>query len=498
MNEVIYKNAVELGFDVAEHTNAMLAYWDKNQVCRYANNAHFDWIGVKPEDMIDKMHLRQLLGPLYDTLSVHINASLAGKVQVFDREVTLRSGQTKTARATYFPDYVNGVVNGVYVQVVDVSPLPAEITETGDNETPNKVSSPPDDLAAVIQTLRSCLLTVFPGIPQLSKKHFVSESKLKRAFKEKFNTTIFSYYRHLQMEIAHAYLTEKKCNKGQMAAMLNFSNPSNFSACYQKYLKEHSANQLIREIRKENDERYQAFIEQSPMALAMVDTDLCFITASKKWIFEFNLQNTGFIGKCIFEMYDGFEPKYGEILNWCLQGNSKSCDEEFVERPDGSTAWMKWDIRPWYKSKNTVGGLLVLIENITEVKSKEDESKKISAILNKTSEMAHIGVWKRNFRTGTWICSKILKEILELPQDANPDLATDLSFYKEGPSRQIAHNMLNSAIEVGQQFEFEAEIATAKGNSKTIRVIGYPDFMNGKCEKISGIFQDISSYHTTH
>jgi len=496
MSEAINKNFIELGFEVAEHTNAMLAYWDKNLVCRYANNAHFDWIGVKPEEMVDKMHLRQLLGPLYDNLSVHINASLAGKVQVFDRDVTLPSGQTKTARATYFPDYVNGVVKGVYVQVVDVSPLQTASDQAGGTENQNIAPQPADVLEAVIQTLRSCLLTVFPGIPQLSKQHFISESKLKRDFKERFNATVFSYYRHLQMELAHKYLTEKKCNKSQMAAMLNFSNPSNFSICYQKYLKENSTYQLIRKIQKENDERYRVFIEQAPMAIAMVDNDLRFITVSRKWIDEFNLQDTGFVGESVFNMYDGFEEKYGEMLSWCLQGNLKSCDEEFVERPDGSTAWMKWDIRPWYKRQKEVGGLLVLIENITEVKSREDEGKKISAILNRTSEIAHIGVWKRNFRTGTWICSKILKEILEVPEDINPDLVTDFKFYKEGRDRDLAEKMLKRAIENGQRFEFDAEIITAKGNSKAVRVIGYPDFLNGKCEKISGIFQDVASHHS--
>jgi hypothetical protein len=96
MPENINANLIEMGFNVAEHTNTMLAYWDNNLICRFANNAHVSWIGVNPDDMINKMHIRQLLGPLHDELSGHIDAVLRGKVQVFEQSVTLPSGQIKT------------------------------------------------------------------------------------------------------------------------------------------------------------------------------------------------------------------------------------------------------------------------------------------------------------------------------------------------------------------------------------------------------------------
>ena len=66
---------------------------------------------------------------------------------------------------------------------------------------------------------------------------------------------IFSYYRNLQMQLADRYISEKKYNKKQVAEILNFSNPSNFSACYQKYLKEKATKKLIEELKKANDEK---------------------------------------------------------------------------------------------------------------------------------------------------------------------------------------------------------------------------------------------------
>jgi len=53
----------EIALNVANNTQAMLAYWDKNLVCRFANDAYFEWFGKKKEDMINRITLTELLGP---------------------------------------------------------------------------------------------------------------------------------------------------------------------------------------------------------------------------------------------------------------------------------------------------------------------------------------------------------------------------------------------------------------------------------------------------
>ena len=83
MSQRIIDNLPKWGFDVANNTNAMLAYWDKNLICRFANKAYIDWFGVDPETMIDKMHIAELLGTLYTKNLPYIREALNGKPQVF-------------------------------------------------------------------------------------------------------------------------------------------------------------------------------------------------------------------------------------------------------------------------------------------------------------------------------------------------------------------------------------------------------------------------------
>jgi hypothetical protein len=55
---------LEMAVNVTEHTKAMLAYWDKNLICRYANKATSEWFGIVPGRMINKLHLGDVLWAL--------------------------------------------------------------------------------------------------------------------------------------------------------------------------------------------------------------------------------------------------------------------------------------------------------------------------------------------------------------------------------------------------------------------------------------------------
>jgi len=226
---------LQIAFNITEQTNAMLAYWDENLICRFANSAYLNWFGVDPKDMVDKMHISQLLGPLYEKNLPYIKKVLLGKVQVFERAIKIPTGETKISLATYCPHFENGKVAGFYVNVADISNIKPRIENANEVTLPaEKYISSQQLIEAVEKTLRSYLLTGFPGIQGLARKHFLSESKLKRDFKAKFNETIFSHYRRLQMEMAEKLIKEGYTKK-QVSTMLNFANSSNFLVCFKKF-----------------------------------------------------------------------------------------------------------------------------------------------------------------------------------------------------------------------------------------------------------------------
>jgi len=114
----------ELALLISDHINAMVAYWDKDLICRYANDAYVDWFGKTKEQMINKIRIDELLGPLYEKNLPYINGVLSGKKQLFEREIPIPDGSgVRHSLATYFPDIDNEEVLGFFVHVADVTYL---------------------------------------------------------------------------------------------------------------------------------------------------------------------------------------------------------------------------------------------------------------------------------------------------------------------------------------------------------------------------------------
>src|SRR6185312_919862 len=65
--------------------------------------------------------LSDLLGPLYPMNLPYIKAAYAGQKQVFEREIPTPDGRLRHSLATYTPHIVDGVVQGIFVHVADVT-----------------------------------------------------------------------------------------------------------------------------------------------------------------------------------------------------------------------------------------------------------------------------------------------------------------------------------------------------------------------------------------
>ncbi|PTQ96665.1 PAS domain S-box-containing protein [Mucilaginibacter yixingensis] len=488
---------MKIDFNIALNAKAMLAYWDKDLICRFASKAYADWLGLDLAVVVNKMHVSQILGSSYERAANYFRTAQKHDVYITLCSTTSPCGRYAQAEIDFSPDEVNGAVIGFYARVTERTKIDDFLDE--DNYLSKSLNIPPlneHQLSEIVDTLKSCLLSEFPGISSIAKKHFISESKLKRDFKKQYNHSLFSFYRNLQMELADQYLKEKKYNKNQLALMFNFANPSNFSVCYQKYLKEKENEQLIADMNKKNEEQYKTFIEQAPLAIAMLDKHLSIMAVSQKWITDYELEETAVINKHIFEVLPETKTLFCEIYNRCLLGHSDKNEEALTEKKDGSPGWIRWDIRPWYLNTDEIGGIMIYTEDITKFKLKEEQNRHIAEILRKTSELSRIGTWTRNCRTNHIEWSDVLKDILEVPADFTPSTNGIMDFYREGASRELMEQSLQDAFEKGASFDIEVELISAKGNLKLVRIVGYPEFYNGKCENISGIFQDISYNNT--
>jgi len=430
---------------------------------------------------------------LYEKNLPYIKGVMNGRVQIFNRKIILPTGKVRNSIATYCPKFEDEEVVGFYVHVEeDVSKNRSVIAYRKGKKNKEKVLTVlKDPIGDIELLLKGCLLKDFPGIGSLARMHYISESTLKREFKMRFGKGVFEYYRHLQMKLADTYLTEKLCNQKQVAALLNFSSASNFSICYHKHLKEKSMQVRIAEVTGANDERYKTFIIQSPFAIAMFDGQLLFQAASQKFIDTYRLNDKPLPGAYLYDLLPFLKPKWKKIFNAALRGKTLAGEDNLAASDNHPATWMRWDIRPWTTHMGRPGGVLFFTEDITALKLKEEENNKLLEILNKASAMVRIGAWKKDFTNNTGFLSTVTREILEVPDSYKATGHLALEFYKRGHSRDLMAKVLKEAMESGKSFDVTVEIITAKGHSKRVRVVGYAEFRNGRCERLFGVYQEL-------
>ncbi|MFT3859153.1 MAG: PAS domain-containing protein [Aquabacterium sp.] len=108
---------------LVDHVPSMLAYWDSDLRCRFANVAYKTWFGVDPAQMIG-MRMQDLLGPrLFELNQPYIQGALHGREQTFERIVPGPDGVQRHSLAKYVPDIVDGKVRGFIAHVTEITAL---------------------------------------------------------------------------------------------------------------------------------------------------------------------------------------------------------------------------------------------------------------------------------------------------------------------------------------------------------------------------------------
>ena len=119
-------------------------------------------------------------------------------------------------------------------------------------------------------------------------------------------------------------------------------------------------------------------VENIPAAIAMLDRDFKYLSASKNWISEYDLDKRGYtrnsiVGQSHYDVFPSLSDEWKKEHKASLQGLIiKRNDVSFV-RDDGKTEWINYDVRPWYDENGEIGGIMMLTEVITDKKNAEIE-----------------------------------------------------------------------------------------------------------------------------
>ena len=147
----------------------------------------------------------------------------------------------------------------------------------------------------------------------------------------------------------------------------------------------------VEEEKSNLENQLDLFIKYTPGAMAMFDTEMCYIKASGQWYKDYGLEDD-ITGKSHYEVF----PSLLEMPEW-LDYHQRSMNGEIIKEeeyayynPDGSKTYIKYEIRPWYKDNKTIGGIIISTENVTDLvlsrKKIESSEKRFRELLESTPE----------------------------------------------------------------------------------------------------------------
>lgn len=151
--------------DITDAVPGLVAYWDKDLRCRFANSSHAAWYGLDQGSLIGA-HMREVMGAdLFERKRPHAEAALGGQRVSFEARVCGANGAVRHHLNHYIPDVdATGQVLGLFVLSVDVSQLKAAEAELRLAES--VVRSTAEGIAVIDAELR--FLSVKPAFTRIT------------------------------------------------------------------------------------------------------------------------------------------------------------------------------------------------------------------------------------------------------------------------------------------------------------------------------------------
>ncbi len=111
-------------------------------------------------------------------------------------------------------------------------------------------------------------------------------------------------------------------------------------------------------------------------------------------------------------------------------------------------------------------------------------------ILEQTNLVAQVGGWESDLVKNEIFWSDSTKLIHGVASDFQPTMENVFGFYAEEEKNHLRSNF-HEAIKSGRPYDLELKLKKDSGEEIWVRIKGIPEMVNGRCERVFGIIQDI-------
>jgi PAS domain S-box-containing protein len=185
--------------------------------------------------------------------------------------------------------------------------------------------------------------------------------------------------------MAKAFENRYRCKDGRYKWISWNSRADMATQCFYAIARDITQQKEVQQSLREKEARLKTFIQYTPTAILMLDEQLCYLEVNEQHLLEFGLQETQIMGRYIFDVIPEAISGWKEAFDKCLAGAVVRKLEFSYQNPKGQQVSYWIDVRPWFQEDNRLGGLVVMLENISLQKLAQQEvtnkSQKLNGIL---------------------------------------------------------------------------------------------------------------------
>ncbi len=243
------------------------------------------------------------------------------------------------------------------------------------------------------------------------------------------------------------------------------------------------------------DSRLAAFVAELPVAVAIFDHDMRYISWSRPWTERYGTGERNLEGECHYDIFPNVTERFKEAHRRALAGEVVQLVGDRVEHLDGHVTWERWSIKPIFNDDGETDGIAIFTEDITGPKLAESHPRDGDYRLRQTLEILGIGVVEMDFSTHEYLANDTFCRLIGLQRDEFPRRSEDwiaiLNPVDLDSYRSNREDAYNPAIRRTVDTELRP---SANGVVRNVRLCGHVVFSDdsddAKPERFIGIMID--------
>jgi PAS domain S-box-containing protein len=222
------------------------------------------------------------------------------------------------------------------------------------------------------------------------------------------------------------------------------------------------------------EEVLRLFIEGAPTGIAMLDREMRYLAASRRWREQLDLDHD-VVGQSHYDLFPDIPDRWREAHRRSLAGEVLRAEEDPYERADGTTRWFTWEIRPWRLADGTVGGITMAAEDVTDRRVSMQAAKQSERRFRELADSMPQLVWIASPDGAVHYYNSRAAEYANLQPDADGIWNWQPVVHPEDQAMTL--NVWQAAVRSGSTYQMEHRLRMADGSfrwhlSRAVRIAG--------------------------